>query len=360
MNKKDYYSILGVAKDATAADIKKAYRNLSKKWHPDMHVNDSDDKKKEAEEKFKDINEAYAVLSDDDKRKQYDTYGTVDESSFGNGGFNPFDMFRRHGFGGGFERPSVRKPQGEDLKVEIDVPFDDLYSGVHKKLKIHKQVKCSRCHGTGSETHETVQCHVCNGTGWETKTVRSPFGIQQMMSPCSCCHGTGQEIKEPCKHCHGTGLEDKEVEIEFDVPAGMPNDAYFTLAGKGSDGPNNGPAGDLHVVVHEIPSEKGLRRDETGDVLYDLKVDYTDMVFGADVEIPLVKGYSKVHIAKGTPNGKVITLKGMGFPLLDLYGNNAGKGDYLLTVNCAIPDVDKMSSKAEQLLKEYSKEMKKK
>lgn len=351
---KNYYSVLGVSKTASASDIKKAYREMSKKWHPDMHVNDSDSKKKEAEDKFKDINEAYAVLSDKGKRQQYDMYGSADGigSDMPGAGFNPFDMFHSEGFGA----PAPRKEQGEDLKVDIDVSFSDLYSGVHKKIKIQKQVKCSRCHGSGSETHETTKCHVCDGTGWETKTVRTAMGIHQMMQPCPCCHGTGFEIKDPCKHCNGTGLEAKEVEVEFDIPAGMPDNAYFTMPRAGSDGPHDGVPGDLHIVVHEIHSEKGLARDEFGNVWYNLKISYPDMVFGADVEIPLVKGYHKIHITAGTQNGKTITLKGLGFPILNEYGNATGNADYKLKITCVIPEVSSLSDKAEALLKEYAKE----
>jgi molecular chaperone DnaJ len=355
MKEKDYYNILGVSKNATASELKKAYRELSKKWHPDVHSSESEEKRKEAEEKFKDINEAYSVLSDSEKRQRYDTYGTVDDipSDGGFGGFDPFEMFRRHGF----NQTKQRKEQGEDLKIDVNVSFEDLYTGVHKKVRIDKQVKCSRCHGSGSETNESTTCHVCNGTGYETKTVRTPFGITQTMQPCSCCHGTGMEIKDPCKHCHGTGLEEREVEVEFDVIPGMPNDAYFTIPGKGNDGPHNGIPGNLHVCVHEIPSDKGLKRDENNNVWYDLYVDYTDMVFGADVEIPLVKGYHKIHIPTGTQNGKIITLKGMGFPIIDDFGNSHGKADFKIRVQCKIPDVNELSDKAEKLLKDYAKEM---
>ena len=355
---KNYYSILGISKTASASDIKKAYRNLSKKWHPDMHVKDTEDKKKEAEEKFKEINEAYAVLSDETKRKQYDTFGTVNDNPNARpGGFNPFDIFANEF--GRFSKSRPNRERGEDLKIEINVSFENLYSGVHKKIKIQKQVKCKHCHGSGSENHETIQCHVCGGSGWETKTAQTPFGYQQVSQPCSHCHGTGFEIKDPCKYCHGTGLENKEVEIEFNIPAGMPDSAYFTIQGAGNEGPRNGIPGDLHVIVHELPSEKGLTRDEHGNVWYDLKVSYTDMVFGADVEIPLVKGYQKIHIVQGTQNGKVITLKGLGFPIIDEYGGTKDTADYKLRITCDIPEINTLSDKAESLLRDYAKEIKK-
>lgn len=271
----------------------------------------------------------------------------------GFGGFNPFDMFRHRGA----YRQEV-KETGEDLKIDINVSFEDLYTGVHKRVKIKKDVKCSRCNGSGSQSHETTTCHVCNGTGYETKTTRTPFGMSQVVQPCSCCHGTGKEIKDPCPRCHGTGLESREVEIEFDIPAGMPNNAYFTLQDKGNDGPHNGIPGNLHVMVHEIPSEKGLTRDDNNNVWYDLTLDYADMVFGTDAEIPLVKGYNKIHVSSGTPNGKIITLKGMGFPVLDSFGNTRGKGDLMVRINCKIPNPNELSDKAEKYLKDYSSEMK--
>ena len=341
---KNYYDVLGISKNATEAEIKTAYREMAKKYHPDIS------KEENAEEKFKEVQEAYSVLSDPEKRANYDNYGTADGPGPDFGGWNPFGGFGFH-FGG--QRRGEMKERGEDLKIHISVPMDELYDGVHKKLKVKKHCACHRCHGSGSETNETSVCPTCNGSGMETKVTRTNFGIQQIMSPCSHCHGTGKIIKNPCSNCGGTGLEEMEKEVEFDIPAGMPSDAYFTIQGQGNDGPHRGVPGDLHVIVKEIPSDKGLTRDDENNLLYNLNTKITDLIYGADVEIPWIHGYKKIHIEPGTQPGKVITRYGEGFP----YPNNPNsKANYKITVSCKVPKVNDLHGKDRENFDRIKKE----
>ena len=338
---KNYYDILGVSKNASKSDIKSAFRKLSKKYHPDVC------KEEGAEEKFKEINEAYTVLSDPEKKQMYDTYGTVDPNAAGGDGFdpfgdgfNPFSMFRGggFGFGGGFGHGNQMKEKGEDLKITIELSFDDIYNGVHKKISMSKKCTCHRCNGSGSQSNETGTCQSCGGTGFIKNVKRHGNTIIQNMGPCPECHGTGQCIKDPCPNCNGSGLETKTVDVEFDVPPGIFENAYFIVRGKGNDGPHRGVAGDLLVIVKERPNMYGLKRDDNNNILYDLKVPYKTLVFGGDVTVPYVNGErKKIHISAGTESGKVLKLFNMGFPDPN---NPSLKSDYIITVQCDIPKLD--------------------
>ena len=303
----NYYDILGVSRNASPDELKKAFRQKSKEYHPDVNKDPG------AEDKFKEINEAYQALSDPEKRKMYDTYGTTNPNeAFNGGGFDPFMNFGFNPFG---RRDGQKlKEKGDDLKITIEMTFDELFYGAHKKVKIKKKCTCHRCNGSGSESNDTQECPHCHGTGFVTRTFRQGNMVSQSMSPCPHCNGTGTVIKDPCPNCNGTGLEYKDVEIEFDVPAGMYKDAYFIVHGKGNDGPHRGVPGDLLVVVKEKPNDKGLSRDDDNNILYTAKVPYKDLVFGADIEIPYIGGYKKIHIEPGTESGKVVNLYRMGFP----------------------------------------------
>ena len=342
---KNYYDILGVSKDADAESIKSAFRNLAKKYHPDVN------KEEGAEEKFKEIQEAYAVLSDPDKKAKYDNFGAVDgmPDDFGDpfGGWNPF------GFNFNMRQRGDIKERGDDLKINISVPLEELYDGVHKKLKVKKKCTCERCNGSGSATNETETCSRCHGTGHITNTVRTGFGIQQTISDCPDCHGTGKKIKNPCPRCGGTGLTEDMKEIEFDIPAGMPGNAYFTVRGKGNDGPHRGVPGDLLVVVSELPNDKGLKRDDENNLLYNLNTKITDLIYGADVEVPWVHGYKKIHLEPGTQPGKVITRFGEGFPNPN---DPSRKANYKITVNCKIPRVNDLHGKDRENFDRIKKE----
>jgi len=341
MENKNYYDILGVSKNASDSEIKSAFRKLSKKYHPDVC------KEAGAEEKFKEVNEAYSILSDPEKKQMYDTYGTVDPNMMGGGGFDPFaemDPFGHfHNPFAGFGTSSQRmKEKGEDLKVTIELTFDEIYTGVHKKIKLNKQVKCHRCNGSGSETNATTQCSKCHGTGMYTQTMRRGYSIMQNTSICPDCHGTGTVIKDPCPNCGGTGLETQKVDVEFDVPAGMYENAYFLVRGKGNDGPHRGVPGDLLVVVKEKPNAYGIKRDERNNILYTLKVPFKTLVFGGDVQVPYIGGQKKkIHINPETESGKVFKLFGFGMP----DPNTGAKGDYIIMVECDIPKLNNLDDK---------------
>ncbi len=334
---KNYYDILGIDKNASQDEIKSAYRKLAKQYHPDVN------KSPGAETKFKEVSEAYDVLSDPDKKLQYDTYGTVGDTGAEEaydpfGGFNPFGGFGR--------RPRQTAEKGDNAKITINLTLQEMYEGIHKKIRMKKKITCPHCHGSGSETNETTICSECNGSGWKVQTERTQFGIEQRMTPCPHCHGTGRYVKNPCNHCGGQGIIDGQEEIEFDVPAGMSEDTYFVLPGKGNMGPHRGVPGDLVVVCKEVANEKGLKR-QNNNLLYVLKVPYKDLVFGKDVEIPWIKGYQKIHIEEGTPSGKIITLFGKGFP----DPNTKQNGNYYITIECLIPNPKLLTSKEKDKIK---------
>lgn len=346
MANKDYYGILGVSRSASQDEIKSAYRKLSKKYHPDVNKDPG------AEDKFKDINEAYGVLSDSEKKQMYDTYGTADPQEAGMGGysdgFGPFSGMGPFGFGfGGSPQKTVEK--GEDLKITISVTIDEVFYGVKKKVKLDKMVQCHRCHGSGSETNSDCTCPRCNGTGWSYQEYRRGNMYSRTQSPCPDCHGTGSVIKDPCPNCHGTGLERKSVEVEVEIPAGMPEGAYFVMRGYGSDGPHRGVPGDLVVMISEQPNEYGITRDENYNMLVTVRVPYKTMVFGGDVEVPYIGGgKKKIHISEGTESGKVTKMFGLGFPNPNKPGDPRSKGDFIITLECDIPkpkDLDKETKK---------------
>lgn len=350
MANKDYYSILGVSKNASDDEIKKNFRKLAAKYHPDVC------KEPDAEEKFKDINEAYSVLSDKEKRQMYDTYGTADpqEAAQSGAGFDPFAGFNPFagfgGFGGFGSRHSHQqaKERGENLRINLNISLEDAYYGVHKKIRVKKHVACPHCHGSGSTSNDTCQCPDCHGSGWKTITHRHGNSIMQQMVECPTCHGSGTMIKDPCSYCGGSGIIESQEEIEFDVPAGMPDNAYFEVHGKGNAGPHRGINGDLIVICHYKDNDKGLKVDDDINLLYTARVNFKDLVYGADIEIPWIKGYQKLHIDAGTQSGKQITLFGKGMPdanSMNYYGN------YIITIECIIPDKDKLTKSQEKAIK---------
>lgn len=336
MANKDYYSILGLDKNASEKDIKDSYRKLAKKYHPDVN------KSPDAEAKFKEITEAYEVLTDPKKKALYDKYGTVDEQQMGPE-WQEMDPEFMGGFpfgGNPFRRSGPPKERGNDLRINVSLSMEDLYAGVHKKIKVKKDVTCPRCHGSGSETNESSECPTCHGTGMYSKVTRTEFGYTQVNSPCPHCHGTGQVITNPCSKCKGTGLVEDTEEIEFDIPAGMPGDAYMTIRGKGNEGPHRGIPGNLIVVVHELPNDKGLARDDANNLIYELKTNVTDLIFGTDIEIPWIKGYQKIHIPAGTQPGKIMTMYKKGFPNPN---NPSEVSDYIITITCKIPNANELT-----------------
>jgi molecular chaperone DnaJ len=336
---KNYYDILGLDKNASEKEIKDAFRTLSKKYHPDVC------KDPDATEKFKEINEAYQVLSDKDKRQMYDMYGTVDPNEMRSpfDDLDPFGMFRG-------QHQEV-KERGTDLRITIDVTLKEVYEGVHKRLKIKKQCTCHRCHGSGSDDNSYKTCPTCGGKCYTRIRTQMQYGYSETIGPCKTCNGTGKVIEHPCIACNGTGLEHGEHEVEFDIPKGMPFDAYFVLKGEGNDGPHRGIPGNLMVVVtHSDKDDTKLVRDGN-DILYTLKLSYTDLIYGCDASVPYFNGSQKIHIAEGTESGKVVSLYRKGFPDVNdptVYGN------YKITIECDIPKLSEMTEKQKKAVAKLS------
>ena len=362
--KRDYYEVLGVSKSATPEEIKKAYRQLALKYHPDRNPDDKD-----AEEKFKEAAEAYSVLSDENKRARYDRYGFAGmnggSASGGgfSGGFGDFDLndilnkvfgqgfdfggFNFGGFGGGSGRGGVARQRGSNIRVKVKLNLQEIAKGVKKKIKVNKYVTCDHCHGSGSENGATETCPTCHGRGQVVQTVNSFFGAMQTASVCPTCGGTGQIIKNKCKHCQGEGIMKGEEIIDIEIPAGVGNDMQLTVRGKGNAGPHNGINGDLIVVIEEEES-KDFERDGS-NLIYNLFLTIPEAILGTQAEVPTIDGKVRVKIAPGTQSGKVLRLRGKGLPNINSYGS----GDMLVNVNVWIPK--KVTKEEEKMLEELAK-----
>lgn len=355
MSKKDYYEILGVEKSASKDDLKKAYRKLAMQYHPDRNPNDKD-----AEDKFKEAAEAYEILSDDEKRSNYDRYGHAGLRGGGQGFTDINDIFSHFSdifgggsifdefFGGGQRTRSRRRTggtPGSDLRVTLQLTLEEIAEGISKKIKIKKQVKCDACNGTGAEagTSKTT-CPVCHGSGEVKSVSRSVFGQFVNITTCNNCNGEGSVVDKPCKKCMGDGRIQDEVTVKIDAPAGVSEGNYMTLQNQGNAGKRSGPNGDLIVLFKEVAHDYFVR--EGDDILYDLYVSYPEAVLGADVEVPTLLGKAKLKLDPGTPSGKLLKLKDKGIKHL----NHSGRGDQIVRVNIAIPK--KLSAKEKELLKE--------
>ena len=362
--KRDYYEVLGVSKSATPEEIKKAYRQMALKYHPDRNPDDKD-----AEEKFKEAAEAYSVLSDENKRARYDRYGfagmnggSASGGGFG-GGFGDFDLndilnsvfgrgfdfggFNFGGFGGGSNRGGVARQRGSNIRVKVKLNLQEIAKGVKKKIKVNKYVTCDHCHGSGSENGATETCPTCHGRGQVVQAVNSFFGAMQTASVCPTCGGTGHIIKNKCKHCQGEGIMKGEEIIDIEIPAGVGNDMQLTVRGKGNAGPHNGINGDLIVVIEEEES-KDFERDGS-NLIYNLFLTIPEAILGTQAEVPTIDGKVRVKIAPGTQSGKVLRLRGKGLPNINSYGS----GDMLVNVNVWIPK--KVTKEEEKLLEELAK-----
>lgn len=360
MAKRDYYEVLGVSRNATKDEIKKAYRKLAMQYHPDRNPGD-----KAAEDKFKEAAEAYEILSQDDKRNNYDRFGHegVRGSGFGSEGFsNINDIFSHFSdifggssifddFFGGSQRSRTRRrgqgTPGSDLRVTLKLTLEEIASGTTKKIKIRKQVRCKECNGTGAQAGTSLKtCPVCNGAG-EVKTVsRSVFGQFVNISACQNCYGEGQVVDSPCRSCSGDGRVNDEVTIKIDVPAGVEDGNYMTLHGEGNAGKRGGQAGDIIVVFQELRHEHFIR--EKNDIIYDLFITFPQAALGADVEVPTLNGKAMLKIDPGTQPGKLLKMKGKGIRYL----NYSGSGDQIVRINVVIPQ--KLNSREKEIIKQLS------
>lgn len=352
MEKRDYYEVLGVAKTATADEIKKAYRKTALKYHPDRQVDKTEAEKKEAEDKFKEAAEAYDVLSDADKRARYDQFGHA--SMGGNGGFGGFggggmsmeDIFSHFGdifggfggfsgFGGGGRRGSRRRQNvGDDLRITVRVTLKDIAHGMTKKIKIPRYVACTSCNGTGAENGTDFStCSTCNGSGTQIRTQQTMFGMMQSETVCSQCHGEGRIINHKCKDCGGEGIVKSEEVVTINIPAGVAHGNMLRMQGKGNAPRRGGIAGDLLIVIDE-EKDPELIRDEN-NIIYNLMIDFPTAVFGGKVEVPTIDGMVRVTIDPGTQPGKVLRLKGKGLPSPNYYG----KGDQYINISVYVPEM---------------------
>jgi molecular chaperone DnaJ len=341
MAKRDYYEVLGVSKSADATEIKKAYRKLALKYHPDKNPDD-----KEAEEKFKEAAEAYEVLSNTDKKAKYDRFGHAGMGGAAGGGFhgggmNMDDIFEQFGdifggaFGGGFGgRRSQARPRqrGTNLRIRVKLTLEEIVSGVEKKVKVNKFVSCEPCNGTGAKDGSSFStCKTCGGTGQVTRIANTILGQMQTTSTCPACGGQGRTIDSKCNSCGGDGIVRKEEVISVKIPAGVEEGMQLSMNGKGNAAPRGGIPGDLLIMVEEVPHEY-LKRDGS-NLHYELYINFVDAVMGSSVEIPLVTGKAKIKIEPGTQSGKVLRLRGKGVPDLQGYGT----GDLLVHINVWTP-----------------------
>jgi molecular chaperone DnaJ len=337
--KRDYYEVLGVAKNASEADIKKAYRKLALQHHPDKNPDD-----KQAEEKFKEAAEAYEVLSNAEKRSRYDQFGHagVGSAGYGGGGMNMDDIFSQFGdifgsaFGGSFGggRGSSRTVRGTNLRVKMKLTLEEVADGVKKKIKVNKLVN--------AEGVTYKNCTNCNGTGRVTRVAQTFLGAMQTQSACNVCQGAGKMIDKKPADADNQGLKRREEVIEIDIPAGVEDGMQLSVTGKGNAGPFNGVPGDLIVVIEEVP-HPDLRRDAE-NLHYEAFVNLVDAILGETIEIPTVHGKAKIKVDPGTQSGKMLRLRGKGLPVLQGYG----QGDLLVHINVWTPT--KVSKEEREIL----------
>lgn len=339
MAQRDYYEVLGVSKSASADEIKKAYRKLALKYHPDKNPDD-----KAAEEKFKEAAEAYDVLSDDQKKARYDQYGHAGVGGAGGGGggfhMNMEDIFSQFGdifggfgggFGGGGGRGRRSANRGSNLRIKVRLTLEEIATGVTKKIKVNKYIGCKTCNGSGAEDGSYTTCTTCNGTGQVTRVMNTILGQMQTSSTCNACGGEGRTIGNKCKSCHGDGIVKGEEVMELEIPAGVEEGLQLNVRGKGNAGPRGGVAGDLIVMIEELEHDHFTRDGQ--HLHHDLWLNFADVALGTTIEIPTLEGKAKIKIAAGTHAGKVLRLRGKGLPGLQSYG----RGDLLVNINVWTP-----------------------
>ncbi len=369
--KKDYYGVLGVGKNATDDELKRAYRKLAKKYHPDANP----DNKAEAEAKFKEVNEAYEVLSNPQKRQMYDQFGTADPSqgfggaggpfggqggyySYTTSGFDGFgDIFGDLGdlFGFGSGRSSARQAnspaKGADLRYSVDLTFEEAYSGINKQITITRSEKCTTCSGSGAKpgTHPET-CSVCGGKGTVTKMQTTLLGQMRVQTTCSNCHGTGKVIKEVCDICYGKGTVRKQAKINVKIPAGIDNEQTIVLRGEGEAGKNGGPNGDVYITVRLKKHSIFTRKDD--NVYCDIPITFTQATLGAEIQVPLVDGTKVTYkIPEATQTGTKFTIRDKGFTHI----NSSSRGNLIFTVQVQVPK--RLTKEQRDLLVQLAKTM---
>ncbi|WP_394404596.1 molecular chaperone DnaJ [Streptococcus sp. 20-1249] len=353
MNNTEYYDRLGVLKDASQDEIKRAYRKMSKKYHPDIN------KEEGAEQKYKDVQEAYETLSDAQKRAAYDQYGpTGANGGFGGGagGFGGFDGAGFGGFedifssffgGGGASRNPNAPRQGDNLTYGLEITFEEAIFGTEKEVKYYREATCHTCTGSGAKPGTSpVTCGRCHGTGTINVDTHTPLGTMRRQMTCDVCHGRGKEIKDPCQTCHGTGHEKQAHKVPVKVPPGVETGQKIRLAGQGEAGFNGGPYGDLHVVIQVQASDKFERQGTS--IYYSLNLNFVQAALGDTVHVPTVHGDVDLVIPEGTQTGKTFRLKGKGAP--SLRGN--GIGDQYVTVNVVTPT--NLNDKQKEALRDFA------
>lgn len=361
---KDYYKILGLEKGASKEEIKKAYKKLAKKYHPDIN------KEADAEQKFKDISEAAAVLGDDQKRAQYDQFGNADQfRSSGGQGFGGFDFrdFMRESsdfgfdfdsifdsfFGGGFSRKRRGRSRGHDLRYDIEVTLEDVAFGAKKTITIPRLEKCEECKGTGAESEEDIiTCPDCDGRGAVRQTARTPFGMFATTTACRKCNGTGQFIEKKCKRCKGTGRTEKTKKLEIQIPEGSGDRMQLRVPGQGEAGERGAETGDLYVVIH-VEDHDTFERDGD-DVLIDVDIPFTLAALGGKIKVPTLKGEAELKIPQGTQSETVFRMRDKGIKNI----RGLGTGDELVKVKVDVPK--KLNKKQKNILKDFEKTLKKK
>jgi len=354
MAKRDFYEILGIAKTANEDEIKKAYRKLAIKYHPDKNPDD-----KQAEEKFKEAAEAYEILSTPEKRQRYNQFGHAGVGGAqggGQGGMNMDDIFSQFGdiFGGAFGgggfgggRSSGRRvTRGTNLRVKVKLSLADIANGVEKKIKVNKQVGCKICSSSGAKNGQFDTCKTCNGTGAITRVQQTILGAMQTQSTCHTCSGEGRIVKDKCATCHGDGIVREEEVITINIPAGVAEGMQLSMSGKGNAAPRAGINGDLLIVIEE--EEHPQLKREGNHLIYYLNIAFPDAALGTNVEIPTIEAKAKIKIEPGTQSGKVLRLKGKGLPDVNSYG----RGDLLVEISIYTPThLSPDEKKALELLK---------
>lgn len=360
--KRDYYEVLGVSRNATEDEIKKAYRQLAKKYHPDMNQGN-----KEAEAKFKEVNEAYEVLSDKDKKAKYDQFGHagVDPNGFGGagggfgGGFGGFEggfgdlgdifdmFFGGSGFGSSASKRKAGPEKGADLKYELEIDFEEAAFGVKKDIQITRNETCTDCHGSGAKAGSGIEtCKACGGTGEIRYTQTTVFGRVVNVRPCEHCHGEGKIIKDPCPTCSGRGIVRKSRKIKLDIPAGVDTGSVMPLRGEGEPGAKGGPNGDLYIYLRVKP-HKLFKREGT-NLYCEIPISFVQAALGDEINVPTLDGDAKYVIPEGTQTGTTFKLKGKGIPSL----RSNLRGDLYFTVKVSVPK--KLTEQQKEILRSFA------